>query len=249
MKKAIRTIVTALVATILASVCSGAASNGFYVMRKKDHQRPALDPWLSYITDHNGYYIGEDDKVIYLTFDAGYENGNVEKILNTLDRHNVKGNFFVLDNIIRRNTDLIIRMAKNGHVVANHSAHHKDMTEMSYEECERELTELESVYKELTGYTLSKFFRPPEGKCSKKLLDNVSALGYKTVFWSFAYADWDNNRQPDKEYAIKLITDNTHNGEIILLHPTSKTNAAILDSLITKWKDEGYRFATLDELK
>ena len=139
-------------------------------------------------------------------------------------------------------------MAHNGHTVANHSMRHKNMANMTITECEAELSGLEKLYNELTGYTMAKLFRPPEGNFSRNLLDNMTKLGYKTVFWSFAYADWDNNKQPSPEYAVKLILDNTHNGMIILLHPTSKTNADILDLLLTEWENEGYRFGSLTEL-
>ena len=220
----------------------------YYIMRKKNHERPTLEPGMAYMSDYNGYYIGADEKVIYLTFDAGYENGNVERIVDTLDRHNAKGTFFVLDNIIRRDTDLIMKMAEHGHTVANHSMHHKNMTNMSYEDIEKELVGLASEFKAQTGKNMSKFFRPPEGKVSRAMMSNLCEMGYKTIFWSFAYADWDNNKQPSEEYAIKLILENTHNGEIILLHPTSKTNADILDRLLCEWEKMGYRFGTLDEL-
>ena len=224
------------------------SSVGWYCSRATVNSRPACPCDERLLKDNNAAYIGPDEKRVYLTFDAGYENGNVARIVETLDRHGAKGTFFVLENFIKRNTDLLMRMAENGHTIANHSMRHKNMTAMSKEECEAELCGLESLYKELTGKTMSKFFRPPEGKCSASLLDNVSELGYKTVFWSFAYADWDNNRQPTRDYAIKLILDNTHNGEIILLHPTSKTNADIMDTLLCEWEARGYRFGTLDEL-
>ena len=241
---------TAMISLLLCvtSVTVCAEQNDFYIMRQKDHKRPSLDPCQSYIEENGGIFMGPDEPVIYLTFDAGYENGNVEKTVDALDRHNAKGTFFVLDNIIRRDTDLLIKMAEHGHTVANHSAHHKNMTAMTAEQIDMELSGLRSAYKELTGKNMSMFFRPPEGKCSRSMLEKVSALGYKTVFWSFAYADWDNNKQPDPEYAIKLILDNTHNGMIILLHPTSKTNASILDRLLDEWENRGYRFGTLDEL-
>ena len=248
MKKTLSVVCFALSLITLLSFAADAEWNDYYIMRKKDHIRPELDGRLKYITEYNGYYIGKDEKVIYLTFDAGYENGNVERIVDTLDSHGAKGTFFVLENIIRRDPELIVKMAEHGHTVANHSAHHKNMVNMSLDECGMELSALENEYKELTGKTMSKFFRPPEGKVSVNLMSNLYKLGYKTVFWSFAYADWDNNKQPNKEYAVNLILDNTHNGEIILLHPTSKTNADILDRLLCEWEKQGYRFGTLDEL-
>ena len=246
MKKAV--FASAMIIAAALSVTAAAECTDYYIMRKKDHERPTLDAPLSYLCDHNACYLGKDEKVIYLTFDAGYENGNVERIVDILDKHGAKGTFFVLDNIIRRNTDLMIKMANSGHTVANHSVHHKNMTLLTDEQIEMELTGLESVYRELTGKTMAKFFRPPEGKFNEHLLDCVSALGYKTVFWSFAYADWDNNKQPSLQYARDLILSNTHNGEIILLHPTSETNAKILDGLLTEWEKMGYRFGLLDEI-
>ena len=110
------------------------------------------------------------------------------------------------------------------------------------------IDKLEKICKENTGITLDKYFRFPEGKYSIESLKCVNNLGYKTIFWSFGYADWDNDNQPSESYAIKKILSNTHNGAVILLHPTSSTNAKILPVLIDAWRDEGYRFGTLDEL-
>ena len=241
--------------TLAALLCTGfglnvgAAGFDYYCMRKPEHERPALESNFNFMNKYGAYYLGADDKVIYLTFDAGYENGNVEKVLDVLKAHNAHGAFFVLDNIIRRNTDLVIRMVDEGNLVCNHTSHHKDMTKLSREEFERELSSLESVYKELTGRTMSKFYRPPQGRFSEENLKFAQELGFKTVFWSFAYADWDNDRQPQLQKSIDLILKNTHNGEIILLHPTSATNAAIFDTLLTRWEEMGYRFGSLEELK
>lgn len=222
----------------------------YYCKRNREHKTPTLDPKFGFMKDYGGCYVGrEEDKVIYLTFDAGYENGNIERILDTLKSHGATGAFFVLDNLIRRNTDLVKRMAEDGHLVCNHTAHHKDMTKISEKAMfEKELSELSSFYTEMTGKTMAMYYRPPEGKFSLSNLKFASELGYKTVFWSFAYADWDNNKQPDPERSKKLILDNTHNGMVVLLHPTSKTNADILDSVMTEWEKMGYRFGTLDEL-
>lgn len=239
---------------IFGSVLVNGAGNGetfnYYCKRNSQHMTPSLESSFGFIKEYGGYYAGDpDEKVIYLTFDAGYENGNVERILDTLKKHNATGAFFVLDNLIRRNTDLVQRMANEGHLVCNHTAHHKDMTKIKDKtEFEKELNELSSYYNEMTGKTMAMYYRPPEGKFSVENMQFANELGYKTVFWSFAYADWDNNKQPDCEKAKKLIYDNTHNGMVVLLHPTSKTNADILDEVMTKWENDGYRFGTLDEL-
>ena len=199
------------------------------------------------LTDKNA---DEKNKVIYLTFDAGYENGNIEKILDTLKQHNAKGAFFILKNLIIRNTDLVNRMYEEGHLVCNHTSRHPDMSKIKdINSFKDELEALEKIYFEYTGKELSKFYRPPEGKFCEDNLKFADELGYKTIFWSFAYADWDNSAQPDPQQAIKKIKENTHNGMIVLLHPTSSTNAKILDELLTYWESEGYRFATLEELE
>lgn len=233
-------------------ICSAsAAARGWYCVRAKNHERPICDADMSYITDLDGYYIGkaENEKVIYLTFDAGYENGNVEKILDVLKEKDVKGNFFILGNLIERNGELVCRMANEGHTVANHTYTHRDMTTCkTSEEFLSELTRLESAYEELTGLKMPKYYRPPEGKFDEKTMKYASDAGYKTIFWSFAYADWDNNAQPDQSTAKKKILDNIHCGAVMLLHPTSATNSAILGDIIDTLISDGYRFGSLDEL-
>ena len=229
-------------------------AQGWYVKRNAEHKQPSLDTALQYITKYNAYYVDtkkadSEDKVLYLTFDAGYENGNVEKIVDTLIKENVPAAFFLLDNIIIKNTELVNKMADNNCLVCNHTLKHKDMTKVTDKtEFASELASLEEVYKKSTGKEMAKYYRPPEGKFNEQSLKYASELGYKTIFWSFAYADWDNSNQPSEEYAKKKILDNTHNGAVILLHPTSETNAKILPELIQEWKNQGYRFGTLDEL-
>lgn len=222
----------------------------WYVKNNKEHKRPALEGELTAIEGHNASYIGNDEKVIYLTFDAGYENGNVEKILDTLKKHDVKAAFFILENLVTRNTGLVCRMSSEGHLVCNHTASHKNMSLVTDKnEFAKELEALEKVYTEYTGNTMDKYYRPPEGSFNHENLGHADELGYHTVFWSFAYADWDNSKQPDTQKAMEKILAHIHNGEVMLLHPTSATNAAILDELIVKLKSMGYRFGTLDELK
>ncbi|MBQ7822214.1 MAG: polysaccharide deacetylase family protein [Clostridia bacterium] len=251
-KNRIITLATVLVC-LVSFMNTAFAADGvvhWYVKNNKDHRRPALEGDLSLINGHNASYIGADEKVIYLTFDAGYENGNVARILDTLKKHDVKAAFFVLENLIKRDTDLVKRMASEGHLVCNHTASHKNMSLVTDKNTfASELEALEKVYTEYTGNTLAKYYRPPEGSFNESNLIHADELGYHTVFWSFAYADWDNNKQPDTERALDKIMSHIHNGEIMLLHPTSATNAAILDTLLTRLKSEGYRFGTLDELR
>ncbi len=224
--------------------------HGWYCMRNGS-EPPCLESQLSFIEKYDGYFLDREpqDKVIYLTFDAGYENGNVTKIADTLKKHNATGAFFVLDNFIKKNPELTKRLAEEGNLICNHTASHRDMTKITdVGEFKKELAALEDVYTEYTGLSMPKFYRPPEGKFSEENLAFAKELGYKTVFWSLAYADWDNNAQPDPEAAKKKLLDNTHNGMVLLLHPTSATNAAILDSLMTEWESSGYRFGDLNEL-
>lgn len=227
----------------------------WYCKRMPDHRQPTLDTPMQFITQYDGYYVdtrhgdGNGDKVVYLTFDAGYENGNVAKVLDVLKEEQVSGAFFVLDHLITANTDLVRRMVEEGHLVCNHTMKHRDMTRVTtQEEFAAELHGLEALFYEKTGSVMPKYYRPPEGKFSEENLKFAQAEGYKTIFWSFAYADWDNDRQPSTEKAEKMILDNVHNGAILLLHPTSATNAAVLGRVIRTLKAEGYRFGTLDEL-
>ena len=202
------------------------------------------------LRQYDGVYLGDPgEQVIYLTFDAGYENGCTAKILDTLKKHEVSATFFLVGNYIERNADLVRRMAEEGHIVANHTMHHYDMSKLSDKAAfQKELTDLEALYKETTGADMPKYYRPPQGIYSQENLRMAKELGYKTVFWSLAYVDWNNDSQPTKEAAFGKLLPRIHNGAVVLLHSTSQTNAEILDELLTKWKDMGYRFGTIDEL-
>ena len=237
----------------LISFPSFAAENlHWFIKRGKGGATPTFPKEAEEIKQYDAYFIDETasdtKKVIYLTFDAGYENGNVEKILDILKEENVPAAFFLLDNIILKNTDLVLRMADEGHLVCNHTKNHKDLSLSDRNEISRNLCALEKIYEEKTGREMAKYFRFPEGNYSINSLKCLKELGYKTVFWSFAYDDWDNGRQPDSKKAIKKVLDNTHNGAIMLFHPTSSTNAEILPHLISEWKKQGYSFGTLDQL-
>ena len=243
------------IAMLFALGASAAKARGWYCVRAKDHRQPLCDADMRYVEDFGGYYIDHNhgdedaDKVVYLTFDAGYENGNVGKILDIMKDEDVTGAFFVLGNLIEKNGDLIKRMVDEGHTVANHTYSHGNMTKVSsYEEFKAELEKLSDAYKELTGREMPKYYRPPEGTFDEMTMKYAKDAGYKTIFWSFAYADWDNNRQMTPERAKEKRLSNTHNGEVMLLHPTSSTNAAVLRDVIKELKSQGYRFGTLDEL-
>ena len=250
MKKTISLLCLILIFTLFTSIIASAKENSWYCIRTPDHKRPPLPSEFNYIKDYNGYYIGEDEKVVYLTFDAGYENGNVERTLDILKAQDVPGAFFVLSNLINQNPDLIIRMADEGHLICNHTSKHPDMTKMAtIGEFKSEIDALEKLCIDITGKEVAKYFRPPEGKFNEQTLQFANELGYKTIFWSFAYADWDNNNQMSEAKAKEKILSNIHNGAIILLHPTSETNTRILEDVITELKAQGYRFGSLDELE
>ncbi len=262
MKKKFYSVIALILAVISISsfqsfvnAASDTAAYNWYVKRNTSHTLPVNEKQFDFLDEYNAVYGDKNaavngDKVIYLTFDAGYENGNIEKILDTLKKHNAPGAFFILENLVLRNTELVKRMHSEGHLVCNHTRSHPDMTKLTDKaKFDLQLSSLSDLVREKCGFECASFYRPPEGKFSKQNLQFAKELGYKTVFWSFAYADWDNNKQPSHEDAIKKILDNVHPGEIMLLHPTSKTNAEILDKVLATLEKDGYRFGSLTEIK
>ena len=225
-----------------------ADAQGWYCRKAEENQRPDCPYDEELLRENGAVYIGADEKKVYLTFDAGYENGNVEKICGTLEKHGATGAFFVLKHFIEANPELTERLAANGNLICNHSLSHRDPAKLDETELRNEITGLETLYNKLTGREMAKFFRPPEGSFTESSLKTAASLGYKTVFWSLAYADWDNSRQPDPEKALELLLKRVHNGAVILLHPTSSTNAAILDRFLAELEERGYSFGSLDEL-
>ncbi len=202
------------------------------------------------LAQYGAMYVGSAaNKVLYLTFDAGYENGYTPSILDTLKKHNVKATFFLVGNFVQRNPELTKRMVQEGHIVGNHTFHHYNVNKISDpEDFKKELKDLEDLFYETTGVAMAKFYRPPEGKFNEQNLKTAQQFGYTTFFWSLAYLDWDNNNQPTREVALSKLLPRTHNGAIILLHCTSKTNSEILDALLTQWEDQGYKFGSLKDL-
>ena len=217
---------------------------------RQEGAAPIGNAGVDQLKQYDAAYIGnQQEKVLYLTFDAGYENGCTAEILDILQKHEVKAAFFLVGNYIEKNADLTRRMVEEGHIVGNHTMHHYDMSKLSEKGAfSKELQDLEALFREATGQEMPKFYRPPQGIYSAENLKMAQELGYRTVFWSLAYVDWNNDAQPTKEQAFAKLLPRTHNGAVVLLHSTSATNAEILDELLTMWKGEGYRFGTLEEL-
>ncbi len=216
---------------------------------QEDGKPPVADVSAQELAKYNAYYMEEtEEKVLYLTFDAGYENGNTPAILDALKKHNAPAAFFIVGHYLQSSPDLVKRMIDEGHIVGNHSFHHPDMSQMTKEQFQQELGELEQLYQQTFSQEMEKYYRPPQGKFSENNLKLAQELGYKTCFWSLAYVDWNVDQQPSHEDAMDKLTRRVHPGAIVLLHSTSKTNGEILDSLLTKWEEMGYTFRSLSEL-
>ena len=228
----------------------GVASSNWGLGFGASGEVPTGNADAAYLAQYNAYYVGDtSQKVIYLTFDAGYENGNTAPILDALKKHNAPAAFFLVGNYLNTAPELVRRMVAEGHTVANHTASHPDMSRLSDRTVfTEELQSLERQYKDLIGQNMVKFYRPPQGKYSEQNLQMAKELGYHTFFWSLAYVDWYVDKQPTREEALSKLTSRIHPGAIVLLHSTSSTNAAVLDELLTKWESMGYTFAPLQQL-
>ena len=237
-------------APVSGSAAIPAAAADWGLSFPNEGQAPVGNATSGDLAQYGAYYIGDTSKkVIYLTFDCGYENGYTEKILDALKKHHAPAAFFVVGNMVETAPNIVCRMAAEGHVVGNHTYHHPDMSKISEQAAfQKELDSLAALYQETTGKPLSHFYRPPQGKYSVENLKQAQALGYKTVFWSLAYVDWYADNQPTAEQAYAKLLPRIHDGAVVLLHSTSRTNAEILDDLLTKWEEMGFRFASLEEL-
>lgn len=208
------------------------------------------------LSKYKGYGFGDTSKkVIYLTFDEGYENGYTASILDTLKANNVHATFFVTKPYVTGSfngvpdAELLKRMSNEGHIIGNHSVQHKSMATFTSEDAfNAEITGVEDAVNNIPGCKMSKYFRPPEGTFSELSLYYTQKLGYKSMFFSLAYQDYNTDNQPDPESSKATLLKNTRDGTICLLHAVSKTNATILDSLIKEWKNRGYEFKTLDDI-
>lgn len=245
--KKYKIIVVLFISFLLFLVSKGANAYGFGVKKNTEHKQPDIGIYKGILDSVGGIYVGDKDKKnIYLTFDCGYENGYTEKILDVLKEKNVNATFFLTGHYIDSAKDLVLRMKDDGHVLANHSNLHKNITTLNRGQIEEEIKGLEIKYNNLTGSSLTKFFRPPAGNFDQKSLEVVKDLGYVPLFWSVAYKDWDHKNGLD--FTVQEVCKNIHNGAIILLHAVSSDNALALSSIIDKLQDEGYIFTSTKEL-
>lgn len=226
------------------------AKLAWWIKRDENHQGSGCDDTID-IQQYGAYYLDKDteEKVIYLTFDCGYENGYTNQILDVLKQEEVPACFFVTKTYIRDNPDLTKRMKEEGHQVGNHTITHPSMPEKSYEEIIGEVNGCAEYMKEVTGYQMDPYLRPPMGEYSERTLAITNDLGFKTIFWSMAYMDFDVNNQPGADYVINHFEKYHHRGAIILMHNVSSSNAEALETVIVNLKANGYRFASLNELQ
>lgn len=220
------------------------------IKRENDHKQPDLGKRnKELIEKYNGMAMGNNNsKYIYMTFDLGYEAGYTNAILDTLKENNVNATFFITAHYVNTSSDIVQRMIDEGHIIGNHTVNHKSMPSLTEEQIKEELMNLHTAVHEQFNYEMT-YMRPPKGEYSERSLDTTTKLGYVPVMWSFAYADWDEKAQPSREEGINKIVQNVHNGEIMLLHATSKTNMEILDTVIKEIKGMGYEFRSLDQFE
>ena len=233
-----------------APAASSSVSDNWGLSFQEEGKAPVGNASPEELARYKATFVEEtEEKVIYLTFDCGFENGNTGAILDALKKHQTPATFFVVGNYLETSPDLVKRMAKEGHTVANHTYHHPDMSQISTrEEFQEELAAVEELYQSITGTEMVRYYRPPQGKYNVQNLEMACDLGYHTFFWSLAYVDWYQDQQPTREEAFEKLLGRIHPGAIVLLHNTSDTNGGIMDELLTKWEEMGYHFGDLKEL-
>ena len=232
------------------AVAAAAKNSDWGLSFHKNGEQPTGNASVEHLKTYNAYFVGNpEEKNIYLTFDAGFENGHTAKILDVLKAHNTPATFFLVGNYIEDNPDLVKRMCNEGHLVGNHTNTHPDMSKISDPDSfKKELQALEIKYKNATGKELPRLYRPPQGKYSELNLKNACDSGYNTIFWSLAYVDWYVDKQPTREQAFEKLINRIHPGAVVLLHSTSRTNAEILDELLCKWEEMGYTIRPITDL-
>ena len=219
------------------------------ISRKPDNMTPDADPGApELLKKYGGIYIGDTTKkVIYLTFDEGYENGYTPKILDVLRDNDVKAVFFITGPYLKEHQDLVRRMVEENQEVGNHTIRHPSLPSLGDRELEEEVLGLDRAFFEKFGRHM-KYLRPPKGEYSERTLSVTQKLGYRNVFWSFAYDDWYRDRQRGADYAYNIVMRNLHNGAVLLLHAVSKDNADALDSIIKGAREKGYEIGNINDI-
>lgn len=235
--------------TIFSFLITNVNAYGWGFTRNNNHNTPSIGNYDEIINGTNSYYVGDvSRKTLYLTFDAGYDNGVLNDIINVLDEKNVKASFFITGDFVKRFPDLVIKLQQHGHLMCSHSYSHRSINKMTNEEIKNDLIKLEEAYFNLTNQQIAKYFRPPKGDFDKDSLAYIASLGYKNVFWSMAHCDWDVNNQMSVEKTTNIVLNNLHNGAIILMHSVSISNARSLPIIIDEARSLGYSFETLTTL-
>ena len=248
MKKIKKSLIVAL--TLLTGVSANAKTIGWGLPKSTNGEQPW--PGKEYdelMRNNDAFYIGPpEEKSVYLTFDAGFENGNMPAILDALKEGEVPALFFLTGHFMETHPDLVKRMADEGHLVGNHTYNHPDLTKIPKEKFVEELRLIEDKYREITGLEMIRYLRPPEGHFNQQMLDWAKESGYYTIMWSLAYVDWKTDQQKGGQHALTQVMDRLHPGAIILLHSTSSDNGQAMDEIIAAIKAEGYEFHSLQYL-
>lgn len=221
----------------------------WWFKRNDNHEQSGCQEDFDILQYDAHYTVPVTDKMMYITFDCGYENGYTPGILDTLKEEEVSAAFFVTQTFIRDNVELVKQMKEEGHLVCNHTVTHPSMPGKSVEEQKKEILDCENYMKEAIGYEMDLFFRPPKGEYSQRTLQMAKDLGYTTIFWSMAYLDYDVNNQPSKEHVIEHFKKYYHPGAIPLMHNVSCANHDALKQIIQNLKKEGYSFGSLYDLQ
>lgn len=242
-----RYIIFVCIVIIVFPLEVGAYGWGF--VKGNGGQAPEIGKYKTIIENHQAFYVDEtDEKVVYLTFDNGYEAGYTSQILDVLEKEKVPATFFVTGHYAKEEADLMRRMVKDGHMIGNHSDSHPDFTTMSKVDIATELNKLEEIVRKETGQKQMTYVRPPRGTFDESTLETIDELGYVHVFWSLAFKDWEQDAQKGWKYAYDQIMEQMHPGAVLLLHSVSEDNAVALEKVIRKLKKDGYRFGHLDEI-
>lgn len=224
---------------------------GWWIKRKENNEQSEAQNEID-LAKYDAFYVdtkNKDKKVMYLTFDCGYDNGYTEPMLDILKKHKAYAIFFVTQTYIRDNVEIVKRMKKEGHLVGNHTVKHKSMPDLSERDIKEELITCADYCKEATGYEMDPYVRPPMGEYSERTLQICKNLGYKTVFWSMAYLDYEVDNQPGSDFVIDHFEKYYHNGAIPLLHNVSKSNAEALDTVLTNMEKKGFTFENVDKIE